>query len=262
MDPVVEAWYLQQIQATFPEIESWRSVVEQGFEPAPGSVLAMDDEDWPYWPISALATVGLGMAFDHLDAVRHTIETRRFFPLAHETMLRGALIGAAQALWLLGPEDRSQRLRRARTLTAYIYREQEKYLQVVRRTRGHLPEAAEDQAAHVRRRIEELAVKREALSERAAFQTTAMIVSAAEEVMLPAIVADVEMIWRGGSGAAHGLAWSVLGHDYSTPSGEPDADGMTTFTVGGGAKRIANPYLCVMELMRQAWGLRLLRGSP
>ena len=51
-----EELHLAAIQSTFSEINSWRATVESGFEPVPGSELAHDDEDWPPWPLSQLAT--------------------------------------------------------------------------------------------------------------------------------------------------------------------------------------------------------------
>lgn len=255
-----EELHLAAIEGTFSELNSWRTTVESGFEPVPGSELALDDEDWPPWPLSQLATASIGMAFDHLDAIRHTVETRHFFPMAQVTLVRGGLIGAAQGVWLLAPADRGVRLHRARALAAYIYKEHGKYLSAVELSGAYLPEI-EEVAAHWRLREGELAEKRDQLGERADFNTTQMIIDAARSVLLPEYALDTEVIWRQGSGAAHGLPWSVLGHPRSQQTSEPDESGLASFAVVGGASRVANAFLCVVQLMRQGWGLRAMRGA-
>lgn len=86
--------------------------------------------------MSQLATGGLSAAFDHLDAVRWQIETRRLFVYAPLSLARSALLGAAQAGWLLADSDRSVRLRRSRVVVEYMYTEHERYLRLLRGIAG------------------------------------------------------------------------------------------------------------------------------
>lgn len=260
MDSERERLRLEEVARTFPALEEWRPVVAEGFEPEPGSQLADDDADWPPWPISSLATIALGVAFDHLDAVRHTITNGHFFPMAHESLIRSALIGASQAVWMLAPNDANKRCERARVVASYVYEEHRKYLNAVRLSDSALPDL-ESVAQFNAQRQAQLSERRTAAGEHQNFQTTTVIREAATEVMLPHLVPEVEVIWRGGSGAAHGLVYALLGHDYSEQSTPPDEYGRATFSVSGGAGRMANSYLCVFELARQGWGLRALRGS-
>jgi hypothetical protein len=260
MAGLTESQYLAQIRQTYSQLESWRDVVRGGFAPDPGSDLVIDDEDWPAWPISDMVAVGLGMAFDHLDAVRHTVETGQFFAMAQTTLLRGALIGAAQSVWLLAPEAREERLRRTRTLLDYVYSEHGKFLRAVLESESRLPEA-DEVADQIARRKAELRGKRTSAGERSKFTTTDMVIGAARAVLLPRLVREVEVIWRESSGVAHGLPWSLLGHPQAVQTSEPDEHGRASFVVTGGAARLANPYLAVFTLARHGWGLREMRGS-
>lgn len=91
------------IRETFEQLEWWRERERHEYTPTEGSELAVDDEDWPWWRLSQLAFAGLASARQHLDAVRvHYAETGPY-PLADPTLMRSALLGAAQAAWLLAP---------------------------------------------------------------------------------------------------------------------------------------------------------------
>jgi hypothetical protein len=85
------------------------------FVPTPGSELPEDDSDWQWTPVSQVAFTGMGAARDHLQAVRVHIEAGELFPFAQQTLLRTAILSAAQGVWVLAPDDRAERLSRART---------------------------------------------------------------------------------------------------------------------------------------------------
>jgi hypothetical protein len=89
--------------STFPTIASWRVTTRDAFRPQQGSELWNDDQDWPYFPTSTIAWSGLVSAVDHLDAIKRHVEARCLFSLAHLTLCRSALIGGAQAVWVLAP---------------------------------------------------------------------------------------------------------------------------------------------------------------
>ena len=67
--------------------------------------------------------------------------------------------------------------------------------------------------------------------------------------------------WRRGSGAAHGLPWSLLGRRDTRQVGAADADGMATFHVGGSLDALANSYLCAHGLLAHAFRLLDRRGT-
>ena len=71
---------------------------------------------------SQLAWNGLAGAADHLSAIRRHVEARQLFPFSHLTLCRSALIGAAQAVWVLSPDDSQTRIKRARVVAVYDIR--------------------------------------------------------------------------------------------------------------------------------------------
>lgn len=130
MDP---AELLDMIRETFPTLDRWGRRLADGYVPASGSDLAVDDEDWTPSRASQMALMGLGSARDHLHAVRVLIEARQLFPYAQLSLIRGALIGSSQAVWLLSPTDSSTRVERARLIAKESYAMHGKFLAVLRK---------------------------------------------------------------------------------------------------------------------------------
>lgn len=80
--------------------------------PAPGSSLAADrveglDVESTVWYLMCVAAEHLGFAFDSIKA------TGCMYPSAYTTVARTALIGAANALWVLTGSSRAERRIRA-----------------------------------------------------------------------------------------------------------------------------------------------------
>jgi hypothetical protein len=50
--------------------------------------------------------MSLVVAGEHLRLALDAIKAKQLYPSSHFTVMRGALVGAAQAVWILGPEDR------------------------------------------------------------------------------------------------------------------------------------------------------------
>lgn len=108
-----QAW-LTRLDEMFPFIEQWAQRTRTGPVTAqPGSSLARDDEIYPILPPSHLAYGGIVTATEHLEFFRVSFQSNRtLYPASHFTLLRTALMGAAQAVWVLkGPQ--AQRCERA-----------------------------------------------------------------------------------------------------------------------------------------------------
>lgn len=92
--------------------------------------------------------------------------------------------------------------------------------------------------------------------------TTKMVRSAGLAAFGTEAIADeVESIWRATSGAAHGLAWVLLGRSDTAQVAAPDADGIAPFVAGGGIDRIANEYMCAYKIAEHGWQLLSERGA-
>jgi hypothetical protein len=95
-----------RLQKMFVGIEGWQARVElDPLVPAEHSSLAADDKAFPLMPTSQVAYNGILGAVEHLHLFRTTfMATRLLYPAAYYTVLRSALMGAAQAVWVLaGP---------------------------------------------------------------------------------------------------------------------------------------------------------------
>lgn len=134
------------------------------YVPMAGSALAADDNDWPYMPVSQVAWIGLGGAADHLDAIKRQLTNRPIplHPYAQLTLCRSALVGACQAVWVLSPDNPTTRLRRDRTVAAYVYAHRLKYLYKLRELNATEDPNLELQILNDEERGEQLQVKRTA----------------------------------------------------------------------------------------------------
>lgn len=175
------------------------------------------------------------------------------FPSAHFTVLRGALVGAAQAVWVLGPDSPQERQQRGFTLIEEMYTELRKFYREVARTTlgGQERQKLESQIAWCEeRRDEVLSLRRD----RADLNQTAMIGWALDHRF-----ADAErresgrLLWRQMSADAHALGWSmfqrgyVVRHDHSS--------GLGVLESGGDLLAIAQPFAAAHELLKSGWSL-------
>ncbi len=257
------------IRSTFPTLDRWQIAATTAFEPVPGSQLRGDDLDWPTAPVSAVAHQGLCVAAHHLQAVRVHLAPEagqgQLFALAHATLCRTALVGAAQAVWLLVSDDRQVRLRRHRMLITEMQHKHRQYLTDLQNQADQPHEGTEKVAAHLDTRIEEMKAKRAAAKEKAAFYNTDMIREAAQEVFADRpdgekLAQAAVAVWRSGSGAAHGFYWQTYGAPGTEQTAEPDANGVAKVAVAGSAQELAEPYLAAYQLCARGWDLLRKRG--
>lgn len=107
------------------------------------------------------------------------IEAGQLFPLATDTLLRGALLGAAQTVWMLAPDDQPTRLDYARTAAAEMLRRHREWLSDLRRIDPEPHANTELVYAHVVKREKELAAKRAGVGQARDFVATSIIERAA-----------------------------------------------------------------------------------
>jgi len=251
---------LEQLRATYEELDAWGLACRDGtWQPAAESELAIDDLGWPPSPLSQLARGSLVSAWDHLSAVRTQVESRGMFPFATPTLLRTALVASAQAVWLLGDDSGGVRQQRGRTLAAETYRRHFEYLRDLLMIGGEDDPNTVKVADALAERIGELATLREELGERSKWNATAMIEGAvrstfAAEETPDALVIEARSLFRRGSGAAHGLHWSILGSADTTitPGG---TDGLAAITAGCSPAGIQNAFRLAYLLSKRGWTL-------
>lgn len=205
-----EQEYVQQIKATFDDLAAYGQRLRAPHYSAPGSQLAQDDTDWTPLSISQLAWGCFAAAFDHLDLVRLTIEQERTFATATYSVMRGALLGACQAAWLLGPDNAEGRRERARTFGNEWYRNRIKWQE------GLTPDLSVDDAARSARQMNELENDQEALAAKrktkATFNSTANIEWVGKHYFPDKAPLQRSLMsqWRRLGGDAHALGWTLM----------------------------------------------------
>ena len=192
-------------------------------EPEPGSEMALDKEEMFYY--FAAVWNALAQSVDHLGAVVDLIVSRpelRVF--AYPSLLRTALLGSAEAVWLMGPRERSVRTGRAHLLSAEELRHHAAFLNDDPEERGNPAGGA---AVFKQRRDQELAIlARTGFNEK--YEATAIIREAGahvEQIMnVPQGTSRWYVSqWRMMSAQAHGRTWDKryrAGYEAGVYNGE------------------------------------------
>ena len=244
---------LTQMLATEPDLDRWRIRAHRVEAPERGSDLAIDDNIFSHMAISELARMSLVLAGEHLRLGLDAIKAKQLYPSSHFTVLRGALIGASQGVWILSPEDRSLRRERGLTVLTEMYAQMNKYY-------GFLDKAELDAAA--RERLDD---QRSWLRERqagvtasriggASLNLTDVIGAAADHTFANATKREVvRRMWREMSADAHVLGWSLF---QRSTFGPPDRrTGVAEGRAPGSPEHVAQPFLASYHLLRSGWSL-------
>ena len=248
------------IRRTFPELDTWSDRLSGVYRPAFGSDLAEDDKDWPPLAASQIAASSMVASCEHLQAFRAHVESRDLYVFAHETLLRTALLSAAQAVWVLGPDDREERISNARRLAAHIDTEHLKFLRDL--ARFGPDENAAAVTARITERLDELTKMRTDANQKEKFEATRVIRTAVGHVTDDEdLAAEVVLNWRNGSAAAHGLAWMAQGRASNRQTSEPDENGLVAIEVTSDIDILALPYLSAYRLLKTAHALLAQRGG-
>lgn len=264
----------RRLEKAFAAIEGWQTRVEQEpLVPAPGSSLAADDQTLPSLPASHVAYNGLLVAVEHLHLVRATFKsTHLLYPAAYFTVLRTALMGASQAVWVLAG-SRQQRREHALQIVIDDINQRRKLLQDL----GTLPTEHQTAADQNLRKLAERLDEASTAANQLGLQfgdigryklNMTTVIKEATELAFPGdnennatIRARAGFLWRSASGHAHGTPSSRLtlirvedavrrpdGSAVAKP--DPSIDGISV--------SLFNATLMVSE----AWRLYDLRCQP
>lgn len=258
MDSVSDP-YLAAIAATFPDLERWRVRVEVPEEPDSRSQLAEDDAGFGFHAVSQQVRLSLASAGEHLRLARDPINAGILYPSAHFTVLRGALVGAAQAVWILAPDDSATRRNRGHAAIAHMYAELEKYYKAMDRSVSvHIDRGA------LGAQLTWIAERRERLSEA---RESALALNQTDFIgaALGAVYSDDDRrvaglaLWKEMSSDAHVLGWSTLQRAGSPTA--VGADGQAEFGLVGSLSDLAQPFVLAHALLKRGWELFDERSS-
>lgn len=241
---------LAKIRSTFDQLEADRARWATASPPPKGSPLAEDDKTWPSSPLSSHARQCLVCAWDHLDLTRLTIEQRRSFPTATYSVLRGALLGSAEALWLLTPADPVDRRERGLATTQEWLGKRIQWQHELTPDLRNIDDAARS-GEQLRRLDEDLLAVTALRTKKFTLNATRIIEEAAQQVFTTAgLVRESVREWRRLGGDAHALGWPLMGQ--STAWGAKGPDGLSEANVVADMVSVANAYLLAWTLYRAA----------
>lgn len=222
-------------------------------QPQPGSDLAGDDRIFPSMPISQMVRVSLLSSGEHLRLARDAINAQQLYPTAHFTVLHGALVGAAQVVWILDPDDRPTRQERGLTLTGEMLKQSDIALNLILK----VPVSDYDDQAIAERR-KWLAGRRgqvaAARRTKAKLEQTSFINWALDYTFKDPGHQDAGRIWwRRMSSDAHVLGWSLF--QRSTVAKTDRRSGLAQLSAAGRLEDVANPYVACYRLLKDGWSL-------
>lgn len=244
---------VKQIFSTNETMERWRSRSREVEKPLPGSQLDLDDQIWHYFPVSEIARQSLVASTQHLNLACAAIKQADIYPSAHYTVLRGGLIGACQAVWIMGPDDRHERQQRALRVIFDFYKQSTKY--AGRRLTTSTPPDQDDVDFLKERREQcrQLWDRTETLTSKQTLNLTNAITWASKFTLGPGDTADlVDLLWMELSSDAHSLGWSIL---TRATLDSHETSGMATFKAGGDLEPLAEAYMIIYRLLKRGWSL-------
>ncbi len=247
--------YRDAIEATYPDLDRWkaRASVER---PERGSELAIDDVVFERFPISEAVRMSLHAAGEHLRLTRDGILQRQLYPSAQFTVLRGALVGACQAVWILSPDEAPDRQERGLTVIAELYRQ----LDIYYRSRIEYENLNAQELAHLRDQQDWLKERRSQVAQlrRGSGKldlTNIVIAQALDHTFVDREKREAgRRLWREMSGDAHVLGWSQFQRaTVGTTDRRTGIGG--ELTTGGGWSEIAQPFVACHLLLKEGWSL-------
>lgn len=246
---------LHSIRSTYPDLDAWqergrRSPPEQ---PQPGSWLAVDDAIYPWHAVSEVARSSLLASGEHLRMARTSLEAGQVYPSAHFTVLRGALVGAAQAVWILGPKKAEMRQQRGLTLIDEMYRQLQIFYGDLAATALNPDEQAElaGQVTWCESRRLQVATARKASTK---LNQTDVIRWSLRHRFPDAQRRDAgNLLWRQMSADAHVLGWSVFQRGNVVNSDR--RSGLGVLEAGGDLSHVAEPFVAIHLLLKEGWSL-------
>lgn len=207
-------------------------------------------------PFHDLARHQMVSATQHLNLARASVEVGEVFPVAHPTVLRGALLGASRGVWLLHPSDAAVRRARGARVALEMHR---RLLEWIKEPESELADEGREEAkATVEDRIAELK-SREGVGE-VKHWDTAVIRQAGEVVFTEARQRGaVVALWRQLSGDAHSLVWPNMTR-ASTVRIRAARDvrypvPMSELTSGGDLRELVNEFSAAFRILKVGWSL-------
>lgn len=247
----LDADVLAHLESDWPQIVEWvKRLAERADAPAPGSALDLDDQAVPGMWVSHIARMSLGTGSQNLmSSVRYV---RQFGPTVHsmQSMLRTAIWGGAQAVWLLSPTVRDDRLERASRIWFYSQDNYRKWLNTFDEDNPNTTNV--NQLRQAKAHTSELLAR---LGPQRPVDQTAVVREVAGLVMSdPLAGLEAEQMWRTLGAIAHSLPWEIQTRAdvKEAPAGAP---GLVMRSVRGRVAELGGELGYAFWFLKKGWEL-------
>jgi hypothetical protein len=253
-------------RSSSPRSGSWRAGASARSrnppeQPERHSDLAKDDKVFPYQRISEMTRISLISASEHLRLVWDGLARHNLYSTAQHTAVRGALVGAAQAVWITAPDDPATRRRHGHAVIAESYEQLRKSHQRTLEVVSELG-LSPAQELQVRDQVAWITTRQQAL---VAVQPAPMKVNIADVLRdigpaafpnAPLRRGGLRLAWNTLSSDAHVLGWSLATRADFQAAGPADrATGLSVGIVSGPMAELAGWYDLTMNILRRGWSL-------
>lgn len=247
-----------------PELRRWQARINAWSGPEADSALADDDETWTPFPLSAVVLNKMASVTDHLLAVQ-VLSSGKPHPLAPFTLLRPALLGASQAVWLLDAEPAKRRARAAHFAFAFG-QDYRTYLRSAREAEQLDYGPAGIVLGRIIMREWGLMRLRSALPKPGPSADTSVIRFAASSAISAASQGSdddrkrwppqAEAFWRNMSGDVHSSPWAAMARRSSAEPGTPAGAGaISAIAIRAELEVTGNYFHVALVTARHAWTL-------
>lgn len=249
----------QQVLGTRTTVDGWVLRARTAEEPQPGAELQADDRIWPARRVSETARLALVGASEHLQLACQVVDGPRGYATALHTVLRGALLGAVTAVWVLGPPEADERQQRGLRLAAKWYGRKAQYDEACR---PHCPpedlSVLNDQVQHSKAQaamVKALWTATPTMTEAQSPSDTQVMEWVADYMFGndEARAASIMRYWSELSGDAHALGWQLVSRRTSPLMREPG--GFRLASTEADISHIADPYLASFTVLKRGWSL-------
>lgn len=246
-----------QILETRVTVDGWVLRARAAEEPQSGADLEFDDKIFPARRVSETARLALIASSEHLQLACQVVDGPRGYTTALNTVLRSALLGAATAVWIVGPSDSHERQQRALRHAREWYRRIAMYGETCR---PHCPpqdrHLLEEQIRHSRAQaaaVRNLWQETHTLSADEKPEDTKIIGWVADFLFLPdmAKATTIRRDWAEHSGDAHALGWQLVTRRTAPLQREPG--GFRITAAKADVEKFADPYLAAFSVLRRGW---------
>ena len=256
---------LARIEKAVTAVRQWATLAGTPQIPEPGSRLAGDDLVFPALPTSTVTWYAITSAIDHLDLGADLLQANDVTvlrPHAFFSLTRSALLGAAQALWVLAGSPEESAVRSLLIVEDEAIN-QRRYLNAYLNDPTIEEDVSSELLASMRADVDRLSTRIRTVrteigrrGHKSRFESTVMI----KDVALHMAPGDawfrraVMDQWQRGSAAAHGRMWTL---HFRESESIPLPDGGVTRMFSSSVEDVAQAYGAPTLVLSEAldlWG--------